>query len=117
MRWAAWLSLAAGLACGLISWSLPLGLLGAVGARLGIEVVTLIWEEVEVLLGKDPYAVRRAEMEILHEERLRHERRRGERRLALRKRCKRLFALARRRGRQGEDRGADGEAVDSEGEG
>jgi hypothetical protein len=114
MRWARWLSVVTGVVCGLISWSLPLGLMAAVGARLGIEVMTLIWEEFEVLRGNDPYADRRAETEILHEERLGHKRRRDERRLALRKRCRRLFALARGRGRQGADRDTDAEAAASE---
>jgi hypothetical protein len=92
MRWARWLSVATGVVCALTFWSLPLGLLAAVGARLGIEVVTLIWEEFEVLRGNDPYADRWAESEILREERLRHERHQGERRLGLWKRCRRRCA-------------------------
>jgi hypothetical protein len=104
VRWGRRLSVAGGVICGLISWSLLLGLLAAVAVRIGIEGMTVIWEEVEVLRGNDPYADRRAESELLHEERLRKRRQEEERRqLTLRDRCRRLIALVRRRGRQGDD--------------
>lgn len=51
MRWAAWLGVAAGVVCTLISWSLLYGLLAALGVRLGIEAVTLDLVEVEILSG------------------------------------------------------------------
>lgn len=109
VRWARRLSVAGGVICGLISWSLLLGLLAAVAVRIGIEGMTVIWEEVEVLRGNDPYADRRAESELLHEERLGKMRQEEERRqLTLRDRCRRLIALVRRRGRQGDDREEQG---------
>jgi hypothetical protein len=109
MRWARWLSVAAGVVCALIAWSLLFGLLAAVVVRLGIEGMTLTWEEVEVLRGNDPYANRRAESELLHEEWLRRDGHRDERRLTLWKRCKRLLALARRRGADREEKGPSDE--------
>jgi hypothetical protein len=108
-RWARRLSMAGGVICGLISWSLLLGLLAAIGVRIAIEGMTVLWEEVEVLRGNDPYADRRAESELLREERLRKERQEEERRrLTLRDRCSQLIALVRRRGRQGDDREEQG---------
>jgi hypothetical protein len=110
VRWARRLSVAGGVICGLISWSLLLGLLAAVAVRIGIEGMTVIWEEVEVLRGNDPYADRRAESELLHEERLRKRRQEEERRqLTLRDRCRQFIAfLRRRRGKQGDDREKQG---------
>jgi hypothetical protein len=104
IRWANRLSVAGGAICGLISWSLPLGLLAAVAVRIGIEGMTLIWEEVELLRGNEPYADRRAESELIREERLRRERQEEQRRrLTIRDRCRQLIALVRRRGMQGDD--------------
>lgn len=104
-RWARRLSIASGVVCALISWSLLFGLLAMVGVRIAIEGMTTIWEEVEFLRGNDPYADRRAESELIREERLRRERQEEERqRLTLRGRCRQLIALLRRRGRQGDDR-------------
>jgi hypothetical protein len=42
--------------------------------------MTLIWEEVEIFRGNNPYADRRAESELIREERLRRERQEEERR-------------------------------------
>lgn len=109
IRWANRLSAAGGLICGLISWSLPLGLLAAIAVRIGIEGMTVIWEEVELLRGNEPYADRRAESELIREERLRKERQEEERRrLTLGGRCRQLIALVRRRGRQGDDQDEQG---------
>jgi len=109
VRWARRLSVAGGVICALISWSLLLGLLAAVAVRIGIEGMTVIWEEVEVLRGNDPYADRRAESELIREERLRKERQEEERRrLTLGDRCRQLIALVRRRGRQGDDQDGQG---------
>lgn len=109
VRWANRLSVAAGIICGLISWSLPLGLLAAVAVRIGIEGMTLIWEEVELLRGNEPYADRRAESELIREERLRREREEEERRrLTIRDRWRHLVGLVRRRGRQGGDQDEQG---------
>jgi hypothetical protein len=102
IRWANRLSVAGGVICGLISWSLPLGLLAAVAVRIGIEGMTMIWEEVELLRGNEPYADRRAESELIREERLRRERQEEERRVTLGDRCRQLIALV-RRGKQGDD--------------
>jgi hypothetical protein len=104
-RWARRLSVASGVVCALISWSLLFGLLAAVGVRIAIEGMTTIWEEVEFLRGNDPYADRRAESELVREERLLMERQEEERRrLTLADRCRQLIALVRWRGRQGDDR-------------
>ncbi|HSR94767.1 MAG TPA: hypothetical protein VLK56_07865 [Solirubrobacterales bacterium] len=109
IRWANRLSVAAAVICGLISWSLSLGLLAAVAVRIGIEGMTLIWEEVELLRGNDPYADRRAESELIREERLRRERQEEEgRQLTLRDRCRQLIGLVRRRGKQEDDRDEQG---------
>jgi hypothetical protein len=108
VRWARRLSVASGVVCALISWSLLFGLLAAVGVRIAIEGMTTIWEEVEFLRGNDPYANRRAESELLREERLRKERLRDEGQLSLSKRCRRLIALLRRRGKQGDDQEEQG---------
>jgi hypothetical protein len=107
MRWARRLSIASGVVCALISWSLLFGLLAAVGVRIAIEGMTTIWEEVEFLRGNDPYADRRAESELLREERLRKKRLRDEGQLSLSKRRRRLIALLRRRGKQGEQGPSD----------
>jgi hypothetical protein len=66
-----------------IFWSLLFGYLAAVGVRPGIEAITSIWEEVEILRGNDRYADRRTESELLREERLRNECHRDERQLSL----------------------------------
>lgn len=109
VRWANRLSVAGGVICGLISWSLSLGLLAAVAVRIGIEGMTVIWEEVELLRGNNPYADRRAESELIREERLRRERQEEERRqLPFRDRCRQLIVLVRRRSKQGDDRDEQG---------
>ena len=109
IRWANRLCVAGGVICGRISWSLLLGLLAAVAVRIGIEGMTVIWEEVEVLRGNDPYVDRRAESELIREERLRKERQDEEgRRLTLRDRYRQLIALVRRRGKEGDDRDEQG---------
>lgn len=109
IRWANRLSVATGVICGLISWSLSLGLLAAVAVRIGIEGMTLIWEEVELLRGNDPYADRRGESELIREERLRRERQEEEgRQLTLRDRCRKLIGVVRRRGKQEDDRDEPG---------
>jgi hypothetical protein len=110
IRWARRLSVAGGI----ISWSLLLGLLAAVAVRIGIEGMTVIWEEVEVLRGNNPYADRRAESELIREERLRKERQEEEqRRLTLGDRCRQLIGLVRRRGRQEDDRDEQGPSDES----
>lgn len=109
IRWANRLSVAGGVICGLISWSRSLGLLAAVAVRIGIEAMTLLWEEVELFRGNNPYADRRAESELIREERLRKERQEEEgRRLTLRDRYRQLIALVRRRGKEGDDRDEQG---------
>jgi hypothetical protein len=108
-RWARRLSVASGVVCALISWSLLFGLLAAVGVRIAIEGMTTIWEEVEFFRGNDPYADRRAESELIREERLQKERQEEEgRRLTLGDRCRQLIALVRRRGRQRDDQDEQG---------
>lgn len=108
-RWARRLSVGAGIVCGLISWSLLWGFLAGLGVYFGIEAMTLIWEEVELFRGNDPYGDRRAESELIREERLRKERPEQERRrLTLRDRGRQLVGLLRRRGRQGDDRDKQG---------
>lgn len=109
VRWANRLSVVGGVICGLISWSLSLGLLAVVVVRIGIEGMTLIWEEVELLRGNDPYGDRRAESELIREERLQKERQEEERRrLTLGDRCRQLIGLVRRRGGQEDDRDEQG---------
>jgi hypothetical protein len=109
-RWARRLSVAAAIACVLIEGTLVWGLLTGLGVYFGIEAMTLIWEEVELFRGNNPYADRRAESELLREERLRKERQEEERRrLTLRDRCRQLIALVRRRGRRGDEQGPNDE--------
>jgi hypothetical protein len=109
-RWARRLSVAAAIACVLIEGTLVWGLLTGLGVYFGIEAMTLIWEEVELFRGNNPYADRRAESELLREERLRKERQEEERRrLTLRDRCRQLIALVRRRGRRGDEQGPSDE--------
>lgn len=108
-RWAVRLSIAGGIVCGLISWSFWWGLVAVWLVWLGIEAMTLIWEEIEIFRGNNPYADRRAESELIREERLRKERQEEERqRLTFRDRGRRLVGLLRRRGRQGDDRDEQG---------
>jgi hypothetical protein len=108
-RWARRLSVATAIACVLIERSLLWGLLTGLGVYFGIEAMTLIWEEVELFRGNNPYADRRAESELLREERLLKERQEEERqRLTLRARWRQLIGLVRRRGRQGDDQDEQG---------
>lgn len=108
-RWARRLSVAAAIACVLIEGTLLWGVLTGFGVYFGIEAMTLIWEEVELFRGNNPYADRRAESELLREERLLKERQEEERRrLTLRDRCRHLIGLVRRRGRQEDDRDEQG---------
>jgi hypothetical protein len=108
-RWAVRISIAGGIVCGLISWSFWWGLVAVWLVWLGIEAMTLIWEEIELFRGNNPYADRRAESELIREERLRKERQEEERRqLTFGDRCRQLIALVRRRGRQGDDRDEQG---------
>lgn len=108
-RWARRLSVAATIVCTLISRSLLWGFLAGLGVYFGIEAMTLIWEEVEIFRGNNPYADRRAESELIREERLRRERQEEERqRLTLRDRCRQLIGLVRRRGKQKDDRDEQG---------
>jgi hypothetical protein len=104
-RWARRLSVAAGVVCALISWSLLLGLAAGFVVYGGIEAATVVWEEIELFRGNNPYADRRAETELIREERLRRERQEEERRqLTLRDRWRQFIGRVRRRGRQGDDR-------------
>jgi hypothetical protein len=109
-RWTVRLSIVGGIVCGLISWSFWWGLVAVWLVWLGIEAMTLIWEEIELFRGNNPYADRRAETELIREERLRRERQEEERRrLTIRDRCRQLIALVRRRrGKQGDDRDEQG---------
>jgi hypothetical protein len=108
-RWARRISVAAAIACVLIEGTLLWGLVSGLGVYFGIEAMTLIWEEVELFRGNDPYADRRAESELLREERLRKERQEDERqRLTLRARWRQLIGFVRRRGRQGDDQDEQG---------
>lgn len=108
-RWKRRLSVAAAIACVLIEGSLLWGLWTGLGVYFGIEAMTLIWEEVELFRGNNPYADRRAESELLREERLRKERQEDERqRLTLRARWRQLIGLVRRRGQQGDDQDEQG---------
>jgi hypothetical protein len=108
-RWARRLSVATAIACVLIERSLLWGLVSGLGVYFGIEAMTLIWEEVELFRGNNPYADRRAESELLREERLRKERQEEERqRLTLRARWRQLIGLVRRRGRQEDDQDEQG---------
>lgn len=108
-RWARRLSVAVAIACVLIEGTLLWGLVSGLGVYFGIEAMTLIWEEVELFRGNDPYADRRAESELIREERLRKERQEDDRqRLTLRARWRQLIGLVRRRGRQGDDQDKQG---------
>lgn len=108
-RWKRRLSVAAAIACVLIEGSLLWGLVTGIGVYLGIETMTMIWEEVELARGNDPYADRRAETELIREERLRKERQEEERqRVTLRARWRQLVGLVRRRGRHGDDQDEQG---------
>lgn len=108
-RWARRLSVATAIACVLIERSLLWGLVSGLGVYFGIEAMTLIWEEVELFRGNNPYADRRAESELIREERLRKERQEEEKqRLTLRARWRQLIGLVRRRGRQEDDQDEQG---------
>lgn len=104
-RWKRRLSVAVAIACVLIEGSLLWGFWTGLGVYFGIEAMTLIWEEVELFRGNNPYADRRAESELIREERLRRERQEEERRqLTLRDRWRQFIGRVRRRGRQKDDR-------------